>query len=162
MSKIPLMTKARIASEILTEVVRKNVGIVMLIAGTFTLGYAVKNMEDAKDRERSHTNLSEVQQSMTAECNARVLQADKLASMRDQLVADQTGRLEQQNEQLRSQGLLIQLMSNRQAHAIAFSHRTMAVIEKAASEARTNAVIAAKGATAQDRQKINSAVKETK
>lgn len=152
--KAPLRLRMKIMREAIFDMTKKKIGIVMLAAGTFMFGYSVKGIGDSNEWKIVQNNFSEMQRSMAASCDARILQADKMAALRDSLVADQSTRLAEQGDQLRSQGILIHMIFDKQSH----NQKVMDTIKKAATDARTSAVIAAKGATEKDREKINNAV----
>jgi hypothetical protein len=125
------------------DYVRQNVGMAMLIAGTFTLGYAVKNMEDARERQFGHE----------AECNAKIVSNDAL-------IADQTGRIAEQTVLIKQlQNVTVDIAAN-QKQSMKLRKTEVAAVTRAASEARAAATVASKGVTAQERQQINAKVKE--
>jgi hypothetical protein len=166
--KVSIRLRVAIVYQIILEMIRKNVGMAMLVAGTFVLGYAVKNMEDAQDRKQAHDTIVEVQKSMAAECDARLVDANKAflerMDSRDKLLAEQGARLDEQST-------LINMIGKRQKESIDFNHKEMGSIKKAATEAKTEAKIATteaktaavvvqKGVTEKDRLVINKKVTE--
>lgn len=166
--KVSIRLRIAVVYEIILDMIRKNVGMAMLVAGTFTLGYAVKNMEDAQERKRTHDMIVDVQKSMAAECDARLVDANKAAQermdSRDKLLADQGARLDEQT-------MLINVIGKRQKESIDFNHKEMGSIKKAATdakteakiattEAKTAAVVVQKGVTEKDRLVINKKVTE--
>src|ERR1700748_1205830 len=136
MSKVSIKTRVIVLYEVVIDVIRQNLPISMLVVGVFTIGYAVKNVEDAQDRQRAHEAWSSTEKAMGQECDARILDVQnanaKQMKERDGLLADQTQRIADQTQRLKDQGLLMQVIADRQAASINFSHRELTDIKSAA------------------------------
>lgn len=135
------------------DYVRQNVGMAMLIAGTFTLGYAVKNMEDARERQFGHDALIEQRQRLEAECNAKLV-------ANDTLIADQTGRIAEQTVLIKQLQNVTGSIAANQQKSMKLRKTEVEQVTKAATEAKTAATVAQKGVTEKDRQQINAKIKE--
>lgn len=174
--KIPF--KVRVACQVTLEWARKNIGIFLLTAGAFCIGFATKDMDDAQSRRLAYESSKQQQDDAYAVCNARIIQNDKQyqAQMveRDRLLADQTGRIAEQTQLLKTQQDLIQQIAGHQQENSKVNQEAFKAITKAAkaaktaanqaaigaSEARAEATVAAKGVTDKDRTQINKVVKE--
>ena len=152
-NKPGLRVRAKVLHEVTMEYVRKNLGMVMLVVGTFTLGYAVKNMEDGRERMVAHDALIEQRQQLVAECNARIVSNDAL-------IADQTGRIAEQTTLIKQLQNVTGDIAATQKQSLKLRKTEVAAVTKAASEAHAAAAVASKGVTDKDRQQINAKVKE--
>jgi hypothetical protein len=119
--------KIQVAGEVLLEWARAKIPYTLLVAGCFTVGYAVKNMEDEGDRARAHENLNEVERQMASACDARIIGNDKLVQQRmterDNLLADQTARIANLTQ-------LVQVLSNQQRTSVQLSRAQLAEIRQ--------------------------------
>lgn len=152
-NKPGLRVRAKAMHAATMDYVRKNVGMAMLIAGTFTLGYAVKNMEDARERQVSSDVLVEQRQRMEAQCNARIV-------ANDALIADQTGRIAEQTTLIKQLQNTTGTIAENQQKSLKLRKTEVAAVAKAASEAHAAVTVASKGVTDKERQQINAKVKE--
>jgi hypothetical protein len=156
MERAPLKVRVKTMYEVLLEYLRKNLPIAMLVAGCFTVGYAVKNTEDYKDRQASHADLQQQQQAMKAECDARLIQNDTLQkgqmAERDSLLLDQTQRIADLE-------FLLHDLKSAQEHNHDSTQKQIADLKKMTTATKESIT---KEVTAKDRQVINSEVRAKK
>lgn len=145
-------------------------GSVIVVVATFTLGYVVKNMEVSGEQRMFSETISKQRDSYLAECNARIIQQDRLADQRmherDLLLADQTGRLADQTLLIQTLQRSVDTVVSRQQQGLLQRKAELHVVTRAATKAEAAATVAVnvvkKGLTDDDRRQINAAAKETK
>jgi len=151
MNRAPLKIRVLVMYEATMEYLRKNLPIAMLVAGCFTVGYAVKNTEDIKDREAAHAELREQQSMLSASCDARIVQNDQLTqgrmTERDSLLSDQTQRIADLE-------FLLREMAQRQEYNHNLTEQQIVELKKLTNDAKESIQ---KEATS-DRQTINNEV----
>lgn len=156
MNRAPLKVRVMTLYEVTLEYLRKKLPIAMLITGCFTIGYAVKNTEDLKDRQAAHYELDEQRRSIAAECDARIVQNDKLMqdrmTERDHLLSDQTQRIADLE-------MMFQDMENRQRTNHSLAEKQFESLKKLTNDTKESVQ---KEVTAKDRQVINTEVRAKK
>jgi hypothetical protein len=152
MDRAPLKVRAQTLYQVTLEYLRKHLPMAMLVAGCFTVGYAVKNTEGMHDRQIARAELQDQQKSMSAACDARIVQNDHLMQgrmmERDQLLADQSQRIDDLEFLLRD-------MAERQQTNHRFTEQQIADLKKMTTDTRDSIQ---REVTAKDRQTINSEV----
>lgn len=155
----------------------RRLGSVIAVVMTFTLGYAVKNMEDSQAQRQMRDQLTQQRKEDVAICDARIVRSDQDAKdvllERDRLLADQTGRIADQTILIQQlQGATQQLsntaqqltnttasIAQKQDQGIKARKNELHTITKAAEDAKV-AVTTAQTLTAGERNQINDAVKK--
>lgn len=150
---------SRAHSKVMSSI-KSQLGAFLLVSAAFTLGYAVKNMEDRHERLATGAELREQQKMMNASCDARVFQLDQAQQRqmleRDNRLNDQIAMINEQKDMIAALTRTTNTIADRQAVSIQQRKSEIAVVKKAADAAQT----AAKGATTADKEFINRLVKE--
>jgi hypothetical protein len=140
--------------------VRNQLGAFLLVSAAFTLGYAVKNMEDRHERISATAELREQQKMMNASCDERVYQLGQAQQQqmleRDSRLSDQLDLIAEQKDMIAQLTKTTNTIATRQVAGLQQRRAELAVAKKAAEAATT----AAKGVTDHDRAAINQVVKE--
>lgn len=148
----------------------KQIGSVIVVVATFTLGYVVKNMEDHGYQRAMNDEMAKQRETLVAECNARIVQNDTLANQtlheRDARMSDQTTLIQTQTDLIKTLQMQVGNIEQRQVQSMKTRKTEMRVVTnavtKAATEAKTAATVAVdvakKGLTDTDRAQINSAI----
>jgi len=161
--------------------IASQLGSVIVVAATFTLGYVVKNMEDHGAQRAMNAQLTDQRESIIAECNARIVQNDTLMNgrmaERDALLNDQSERLAEQTQLIQTLQGQMQTVTNttnqiaaKQDQNSQLRKAEVRAVTTAAVKANTAAVkaavaasaaveVAKKGLTEDDRQQINAVAK---
>jgi hypothetical protein len=170
------LAKVRIIYEIVEEMARKYIALVMLSAGFFILGLGTKDLDDAQARKILAQQMTDQRRDLAASCDARIVQNDKLMTdrlaERDSLMRDQVARISDQATQLENQGNLIAIIAGRQVENTERNRKAMAALQstlkqtkdaagvaaRTATDARAAAEVAAHTAEVQEHAQINRAV----
>lgn len=151
-NKSSLRVRITVLSEVVLELIHKTLPITMLVVGTFTIGYAVKNIEDSHERVLAYDELRAQHRNMVAECDARLVASQQMTS-------DQTGRIEEQTMLIKQlQGTLDEVHVTQQKN-VRLSKVELSTLKRAATETQKAASVVTNG-TDRDRQQINAAVRE--
>jgi hypothetical protein len=160
--KPSLRVRITVLYEVVLEFIRAKLPITMLVVGTFTFGYGVKNVEDERERMLSYVQMQDQAQHLKAECDARLVDAEKLNTDQTARIADQTGRITEQLALITQLQTTVDEIHTTQQKSVAQRKAELTTIKKAATEAQTAATIAQKGVTEKERQQINAEVKKGK
>lgn len=147
-------------------VIAKQLGSVIVVVATFTLGYVVKNMEDHGNQRALNEEIAKQRETLVAECNARIVQNDTLANQtlheRDARMSDQTALIQTQTDLIQTLKDQVGKIERRQVQSIQSRKIEVTKMTQVATEAKTAATtavdVAQKGLTDADRAQINSVV----
>lgn len=159
--------KVKNANQKALIVLTSQLGSVVVVIATFTLGYVVKNMEDHGAQRAFSAEVAKQREDLVAECNTRLLQQSDGYS---RVMLERDARLKEQSDRLSEQTLLIQTLSRQvsavaqtQQQGLALRKAEVHAVTKAAGKAEAAAVtavdVAKKGLTEDDRKQINAVAK---
>jgi hypothetical protein len=178
MERVPLKTKVKVLIEVILFYIRKNIGLFLLGAGMFTIGYATKNLEVANLQRDAYKDQQAQRDLLKAEYAQHILDYEKgiqgQLAQRDRLEQEQGARLKEQTDRITEQSRLIgtlqasldRIEEHQNKNKNVILGETKALVKQTAKAAAVAAAGSAASAVAVapdlDRKQINEEVRKSR